>query len=333
MPRTEKYLDYSTTNQRLPCNIQNTLKTISQLWACRSLAFPSTLFLAVCIVFFSFPISTLAEESALDLRVGAWNLEHLDDSNDEGCVSRTNDDYAALAQRIEDLGLDVLAFQEVENLAAARRVFSEKWNIEISNRPMVSGPPCRENRNNRLGHLATGIAVRDGLEYHRNPDLTDLDVDHPSRRWGTDITIIVDNEELRVLSVHLKSGCWSKREDTNVSKKAACTTLREQIMVLKKWIAERHEDGQSYVIVGDFNRRFTAPDDWAWELLTEKVPTLALASNTKSSICNPKYPLFIDHIIFDSATKVTMVPGSFEEVERVGKHPDHCAISARFSSD
>lgn len=333
MPWTEKYLDYSSTNQRLPCNIQYTLKSIPQLWVCRSLAFPSILFLGVCIVFFSFPISTLAEEIALDLRVGTWNLEHLDDSNGEGCVSRTNDDYDALAQRIEDLGVDVLAFQEVENLTAARRVFSEKWNIEISNRPMVSGPPCRENRNNRLGHLATGIAVRDGLEYHRNPDLMDLDVDHPSRRWGTDITIIVDNEELRVLSVHLKSGCWSKHQDTNESAKTACSTLREQIAVLKEWITERQADRQAYVIVGDFNRRFTAPNDWAWELLTQKVPTLALASNTKSSICNPKYPLFIDHIIFDSATNVTMVPGSFEEVGRVGKHPDHCAISARFSSE
>lgn len=333
MPWTERYPDYSTTNQRLPCNIQYKLKAFSQLWVCLFPAFPSTLFLAVCIVFFSFPIPTLAEESALNLRVGTWNLEHLDDSNGEGCVGRSNDDYVALAQRIEDLGLDVLAFQEVENLAAARRVFPEKWNIEISNRPIVSGPPCRENRNNRLGHLATGIAVRDGLEYHRNPDLMDLDVGHPSRRWGTDITIIVDNEELRLLSVHLKSGCWSKHQDTNESAKTACTTLREQILVLKKWIAERHEDEQSYVIVGDFNRRFTAPEDWAWELLTGKVSTLALASNTKMSICNPKYPLFIDHIIFDSATNVTMEPGSFEEVGRVGKHPDHCAISARFLSE
>ncbi|MCY4101621.1 MAG: hypothetical protein OXF46_11995, partial [Rhodobacteraceae bacterium] len=125
---TEKYLDYSKTNKRLPCN---TLIAVSQQWVCRSLAIPSTLFLAVSIVFFSFPIPTLAEESALDLRVGAWNLEHLDDTNGEGCVSRTNDDYTALAQRIENLGLDVLAFQEVENLSAARRVFSEKWNIEI----------------------------------------------------------------------------------------------------------------------------------------------------------------------------------------------------------
>ena len=58
---------------------------------------------------------------ALELRVAAWNLEHLAGTNDEGCVGRDDADYIALAERIDALGVDVLAFQEVENAAAAER--------------------------------------------------------------------------------------------------------------------------------------------------------------------------------------------------------------------
>ena len=51
---------------------------------------------------------------ALELRVATWNLEHLDDTNGAGCVGREDGDYAALAERIDALGVDVVAFQEVE---------------------------------------------------------------------------------------------------------------------------------------------------------------------------------------------------------------------------
>lgn len=57
--------------------------------------------------------------TALELRVAAWNLEHLADTNAEGCVGREDAEYHTLAERIDALGADVVAFQEVENAAAA----------------------------------------------------------------------------------------------------------------------------------------------------------------------------------------------------------------------
>ena len=48
----------------------------------------------------SLAVSGLALSSssgALELRVSTWNLEHLADSNDEGCVGRRDADYEALA--------------------------------------------------------------------------------------------------------------------------------------------------------------------------------------------------------------------------------------------
>ena len=267
---------------------------------------------------------------ALELRVATWNLEHLDDANGAGCVGRTVDDYVALAERIDALGADVIAFQEVENAAAAERVFdAEGWNVEVSARPSTgSGPPCYGRPEARLGHLATGIAVRAGLEYTRNADVSALDAGSRFRRWGTDVTVTRGGESLRVLSLHLKSGCWSAREDGHASREATCETLREQMEALTDWMAERREAGEAFVVAGDFNRRLAIPGDWAWALLTEDAPALSLPTAGRISRCDERYPEFIDHLLFDADSRVSMAPGSFEEGERSAPHPDHCAVLA-----
>ena len=227
---------------------------------------------------------------ALELRVATWNLEHLEDTNGAGCVGRTNGDYAALAERIDALGADVIAFQEVENATAAERVFdAERWNVEVSARPSSgSGPPCYGRPEARLGHLATGIAVRARLEHARNADVSVLDAGSRFRRWGTDVTVTRGGESLRVLSVHLKSGCWSAREDGHTSRESDCETLREQMEALADWIAARRQAGEPFVIAGDFNRRLAIPDDWAWALLTEDAPALSLPTAGRISRCEAR---------------------------------------------
>ena len=270
--------------------------------------------------------------TALELRVATWNLEHLADTHAEGCVGREDADYSALAERIDALDADVVAFQEVENTAAAQRVFDEaRWSVEVSTRPSTgSGPPCRGRPSARLGRLATGIAVRAGLEYTRNADFSAIAGGNRFLRWGTDVTVTRGGEDLRVLSVHLKSGCWSADQDDNASSAATCTTLREQMETLAEWIAERREEETPLVIVGDFNRRMAVPGDWAWVLLSEDNPGLSLITAGRISRCDARYPEYIDHVLFDADTGVSMPLGSFEEAERSTPHPDHCAVSARF---
>ena len=270
--------------------------------------------------------------AALELRVATWNLEHLADTNAEGCVGRTDADYTALAERIGALAADVIAFQEVENTDAAERVFDpERWNVEVSSRPSTgSGPPCRGRPEARLGHLATGIAVRKGLEYRRNVDFSALAGGNRFLRWGTDLSVLDGGRELRVLSVHLKSGCWSAREDADASREPDCETLREQMEAVKVWMAERREQDDAFVIAGDFNRRLSVPGDWAWALLGDNAPALMLPTEGRISRCDERYPEFIDHLVFDADSDVSMAPTSFEESERTEPHPDHCAVSARF---
>ena len=268
--------------------------------------------------------------AALELRVATWNLEHLDDMNGTGCVGRTEDDYAALAERIDALVADVIAFQEVENVAAAARVFNaERWEVEVSSRPSTGYDfACRGRAEGRLGHLATGIAVREGLEYTRNADVSALAAGSRLGRWGTDVTVTRGGESLRVLSVHLKSGCWGAGQDDNVSDRATCATLRAQVEALADWIAARREAGEPFVIAGDFNRRLSVPGDWAWALLTEDAPALSLPTAGRISRCDERFPEFIDHLVFDADSRVSMALGSFEEGERSAPHPDHCAVMA-----
>lgn len=57
------------------------------------------------------------------LKIASWNMEHLAERDGEGCRPRTEADYADLRRHVEALEADVVAFQEVQNRAAAERVF------------------------------------------------------------------------------------------------------------------------------------------------------------------------------------------------------------------
>ena len=267
-----------------------------------------------------------------ELRIAAWNLEHLDDGEGDGCVGRSGADYAALARRIEALDADIVAFQEVENATAAHRVFPEAdWHVEVSARPpMERSRACWDRPEANLGHLATGFAIRRGLAHRRNRDLEALGGRDAFQRWGTDITVIAGDRELRLLSVHLKSGCWGANQDGQNKKKEVCATLRGQFEQLRAWADARSEAGTAFVILGDFNRRLALPEDWAWRLLSPPSAELHLLTLGMSSGCDPRYPAYIDHLVAGGGAEAILVEGSFREAPREAPHPDHCAVSAAF---
>ncbi len=269
---------------------------------------------------------------ASELRVAAWNLEHLNDTDGDGCVGRNASDYAALAQRIEELDAEVVAFQEVENAAAAHRVFTRTgWHVEMSERPTKrQNRACWDRPEARLGHLATGFAVRRDIAYRRNADLKVLGGDDSFQRWGTDITITSGGRDLRLLSVHLKSGCWGVAQDRDDKRRESCATLRGQIEHLKAWVDARNTEGAAFVILGDFNRRLTLPGDWGWLLLSQASAPLHLLTAGVPFECDPRFPEFIDHIAVGGGAETMLVEGSFREWPRREPHPDHCAISAAF---
>ena len=140
----------------------------------------------------------------------------------------------------------------------------------------------------RLGHLATGFAIRRGLEYRRNGDLKALGADAAFQRWGTDITIMAGSRELRLLSVHLRTGCWGEKQDGESRSRKACATLRGQMEGLKAWADARRAEGTGFVILGDFNRRLTLSGDWAWRVLSPASAPLGLLTAGEPLRCDPR---------------------------------------------
>ena len=267
----------------------------------------------------------------LHLRIATWNLEHLNDTDAAGCVPREQADYDAIADRIREIAADVVAFQEVENAAAALRVFpASHWQVEVSTRAEPAGDTreCWSLPGQYLEHQATGFAIRKRIAYQRNPDLYSLGDLAPTLRWGTDITVTFGGRQLRLLSVHLKSGCWSAEQDSDPSRTETCATLSDQILELRAWADIREEEGIAFGILGDFNRRFAVSDDQAWNELSPQSSPLELLTADLETRCDPRFDEFIDHIVLDADAAALLVPQSTREWLRHGDHPDHCAISA-----
>lgn len=277
------------------------------------------------------PQSTRQSDLPRPLKIATWNLEHLAEKNGLGCRPREDADYAALRNYAGQLGADIIAFEEVENIAAARRVFSpDRYNVVMSTRP-------DSGRNGFCGHDSTdgphirsqriGFAIRKGIPYVRHPDLSELALGNPDLRWGVDVSL-TGPRPLRLLALHLKSGCSAG------SDREPCPVLFGQVPVLRQWIAARHAEGSAFVLLGDWNRRLALPDDLFWKQLTDGLPADAMlvdAAEGRGATCVQRYPDFIDHIVMNPAAAARRVNGSFEEFTYgvpEDQHPsDHCPVA------
>ncbi len=135
----------------------------------------------------------------------------------------------------------------------------------------------------------TAVAIRPGAPVEIGPvaDVKTLNVGSLDGnivrpvRWGLDVTLISGAARLRVLVVHMKSGCFDDRffQNDYVEDPAAkppvgssCTTLGRQLFPLRKWIEERGAAGEAWIVAGDFNRRLDAGggtfQDEMWEALS-----------------------------------------------------------------
>lgn len=269
------------------------------------------------------------------IKIATWNLEHLAERDGTGCRPRTEDDYATLRRHAAALGADVISFQEVESLAAAQRVFDPSlYDIAISKRPVSGrGGGCYGRAGQTIRHQAVGFAIRKGIAWSRNPDLADLALGNADLRWGVDVTIR-GRTPLRLLGVHLKSGCNSGRAPTD----ADCPVLFNQSPVLERWIDDRASAGEAFVVLGDWNRRITARGDVFFADLNDGDPKgaeLQVAAADRPATCKARYREFIDHIVVGTKAAATLVPGSFAEytygVPEADHPSDHCPVSVTFT--
>jgi endonuclease/exonuclease/phosphatase family metal-dependent hydrolase len=263
------------------------------------------------------------------LKLVSWNLEHLAEKDGTGCRPRTEADYAALRDHVRKIDADVIAFQEVENPAAAARVFDPSvYTVVMSGRPASRrGGECRGQPGLTILNQDLGFAIRRSVAWRRNPDLTSLGLGNPDLRWGVDITL-EGAHSLRLLAVHLKSGCSAGDNLADPD----CPVLFDQAPIMAQWIRARSTSADPFIILGDWNRRLALPADAFMATLTRADgASLALASGTDRARCKQRYPDYIDHIVSGGAATARIRPGSFQEY-RYGvaenEHPsDHCPIS------
>ncbi len=259
------------------------------------------------------------------LKVATWNLEWLtlrppgDPALPPDAKPRTAADFARLRAYAEVLDADVIAMEEVDGPAAAAKVL----------------PPDRYALHFTQDHVVqrVGIAIRRGISFTANPDVRALDPYPPDAplqlRSGADVTLHLGGDNLRILAVHLKTGCW----DVPISeRKRACAVLREQLPVLESWIAARVREGTPFLVLGDFNRVLHAHGAFLAGL--EQVAPLAVATAGYRNPCwGGRFSTFIDQILAGGAAREWMEPGSFRVLVYRETAPvwrerlsDHCPV-------
>lgn len=271
-----------------------------------------------------------APQQPTSLKMASWNMEHLAEADNSGCRPRTEADYAAMRGYVTRLDADVIALQEVESKAAAERVFDPAiYTVVIEERVGADRRgPCRGRDGLTINAQRTGFAIRKDVPFDRLPDFTDIQVGNVDLRSGVDLIIHPrGGDPIRLLSVHLKSGCSSGEQNE------ACSVLMQQVPVVERWIDSRAEEGVRFAVLGDFNRRLGMANDRVWAEWDDASPAnadLILASGDRLANCNPRYRDFIDFVVLDRRAGADLT--EFEEHTFPGDPlSDHCAISASIS--
>lgn len=281
-----------------------------------------------------------------ELRIATWNLEWLIAPETfraltKDCVPRNGSagkrerfipcdvaddrerstaDFKALAKYATRLDADVVALQEVDGPAAARRVF----------------PNHAFCFTRREGVQNTGFAIRRGIDHRCGADLVALSLDDRVRR-GAELILFPDTpRELRLLSVHLKSGCPRRPLD---DARDACRTLARQVAPLEQWIDMQAAAGRRFAVLGDFNHDLLADSGRAfWEEINDGDPRGATLLNVAAGYpfvncsADQNYASYIDHVLLGESLGIHRVSGSFVRVTfetrdaLQRKLSDHCPI-------
>ena len=262
------------------------------------------------------------------ITIATWNLEHLAQANGTGCRPRADPDYQELRDHVIRLNADVIALQEVENEQAAARIFpADQWIVVMSKRPETArSGTCREAPSQAIRRQAVGFAIRRGIPFTRNNDVSDLGLGDPDLRWGVDVTLNLPTP-IRLLGVHLKSGCNAGRDPSDKD----CEISFRQAPIVEDWIDARARSDEHYAVLGDWNRRTGLANDAFLAMISDDDPSagrIIMTNAGRRATCIARYADYIDHIAIGVAAQTRLVPGSFREY-RYGNDEkrfpsDHC---------
>ena len=274
------------------------------------------------------------------VRIASWNLNLLHWRTGgalwRGANARGDGDFDTLARYARDLNADIIAFQEVNGPRAAVRVFPARdYDLHLSGR-----------HDSRFDDIYNGFAVRKGrFDRVVKADHPALGIGAGSRyelRWGVDLTVSRNGLVLRLLNVHLKSGCFVKSLENPVSRH--CRKLARQIEPLESWIDTSWREGVPFVVLGDFNRALDrhGPNDHLWRAIDDgdppglklhRLPAGRKPACWRGTSRYRRYP--IDFFVFGARAWRRVDPASFRQLvwttadadPRRGLPSDHCPIA------
>lgn len=275
------------------------------------------------------PMLVLAPSAvfARDIKLATWDLGWFtlrpvgDPSLPEGVLPKAAEDVTVLARYAAALQADIIAFQGVDGPQAAALLFSPAgYLIHMTGDAVLQ---------------RTGFAVRRDLPVTAEPDVTQLDPYQHARyrlRSGADIALrLHEGGALRLLSVHLKSGC--RAFPLTDEDKPACATLARQADALRDWMSARRDAGEPFVVLGDFGRVMEGDD--AFLATLQQATPLLRATDHRASPCWGGEK-FVDHILAGGAARQWLRPDSlrvmaYRETEAAWRTrlSEHCPVTLR----
>ena len=233
------------------------------------------------------------------LTVASWNIYWLSNHKNN---SRTDEDYARLGVIAKELNADIIALQEVDDGIIGNVFDTDEYNIELSRRSSAS--------------QQTALVIRKTICYKRKPDYKALDVG--SVRYGTIAEVRIGGAEIDVMSVHMKSGCFSNADQAGSKLKTqnACTKFEKQVPILEAWLDRHLRAKKPLILLGDFNRRLAQNGDAIWNDLGDgdPAPLVLVTAGQKPQCWNGFFKEFIDHIILGPSSSRWIVSDSFHEL-------------------
>ncbi len=271
------------------------------------------------------------------LKVSTWNMEwFVSEGNKRFEPSlRSNADFYKMAIYFQKLQTPILAFQEVGDLDVIKRVVGKDYNIYLSDRSLSQNAHIQYSNINQY----TGFAVRNELNVVDVADFSLLPSNRNDKlRFASYIIVQHDGRPpVHLLSIHLKARCSGR-----YSSSKACKTLAIQGKALNKWIQQREELDQSYIISGDFNHNLSFPNDWLWQEISDstaaRIATKGVEAKCKVRSRNHpqkthQFRSLIDHVVVSEKIAVNKATQQLYRSEDVIDYrlSDHCPITVTFT--
>ncbi|QAY37018.1 hypothetical protein ETN89_17295 [Photobacterium damselae subsp. damselae] len=262
----------------------------------------------------------------------SWNMQWLN-HHSSSPILRDTDDFSQIRSIIEQVDPDILAFQEVGSLKAMTMVLPLKqYDILLSSR--ADHPRYTFPNTNQF----TGFAIRKNIRYRELPDFTKINLNKKGLRYGKNLKIWWQDQQIHLLNIHLKAGCKQSKRSK------ACRQLKKQLKLLSLWLKTRIENNHSYILLGDFNyplytslnnKKEKQHNHWFFKQLG--IPATALKQHKTSFSCQVKihhkksrlitYTQPIDHVISDNIAISKLETYQYTNKEMSSNQlSDHCPL-------